>query len=737
MGATNSANEPTLAERTAEAPPPAIPGYEIMDLLGRGGMGRVYRAWRIDMGRFVALKVMMHIPDEISSTRFDQEIRAAAGLHHPNIAQIHETGEVAGLAYYTMELVPGGSLAKQLVGRCIEARTAAHLVAKVARGIHHAHERGIVHRDLKPGNIMLDGATPHGVDPIQNETNWIPKIVDFGLAKSMRADADLTRTGQIVGTPNYMAPEQASGVVAQIGPAADIYSLGAVLYECLTGRPPFTGPDPLRTVLMVLTTEPVSPRRLHGGIPADLETICLKCLEKSPQKRYGSAAALADDLERYLNGQPIVARPVGRWERAGKWMRRNPWQTAATALLGLSLVGTVIGLVLLDASANDLSESNKKLIDANNELTRQKRHGDELLALALHDLDQFTFELSDRLYEIPRGEELRRDLLDRARASLEAFDRLRPSDPDVLMFQRDGYDKLADAEMRLGRSQEALQAETKARGLALQLVELFPGNASQRRRLAAINCRVAILHFGRGELAECEKYSQEAEADIEALVREHANDVETLVLKAHLHYNEYRRATTAGDSDRAEAAMRNSLASHRRIAELDPGNVDRTLARVQAETQLATILAGRGKAAEAKVLLEEAENLVLGVNPPTLVAARNARASVHWARGDLLAAQKQASPAAAAYRLALAEFRTLAEEFSKTPRYRLAMAQMLISIGSAWKKAGRAAEGEKDLRAALEILERLNTDGLFNDAGRFLKDWADDLLLEIRGKKEP
>src|SRR5262245_40694611 len=270
-------------------------------------------------------------PTELA--RFRREAEAVASLCHANIVQIYEVGDHEGRPYFTMELVDGGSLAQKLTATPPPVRWAAELVASLADAVAVAHGAGIVHRDLKPANILL---TADGT----------PKISDFGLARRLKGEGGLTWTGTTVGTPSYMAPEQASDNAGPIGPATDVYGLGAVLYELLTGRPPFRGGNALETCRQVLSDEPVRPSRLNPRVPRDLESVCLKCLQKDPRRRYSSAAALAEDLRRYLLGQVVAARPVGNWERAGKWIRRNPVVARLSAAAVLALVaGTVASLL--------------------------------------------------------------------------------------------------------------------------------------------------------------------------------------------------------------------------------------------------------------------------------------------------------------------------------------------------------------------------------------------------------
>jgi serine/threonine protein kinase len=294
LGRTGAApGSPELAE------PPRLEGFEILGTLGHGGMGVVYKARQAGLDRLVALKVILagaHAsPQEVS--RFRREAETVARLQHPNIVQIYEIGEQEGSPFLALEFVEGGSLADRLDGTPLPPRRVGELVLVLAQAVQHAHARGILHRDLKPANVLL---TQDGT----------PKLTDFGLAKRLDVERGETGTGDILGTPCYMPPEQATGQIHDLGPAADVYALGAILYELLTGRPPFKGATVLETLDQVRTHEPVPPTALQPGLPRDLETICLKCLQKEPRHRYPSAAALADDLQRFLAGEAISARSL-------------------------------------------------------------------------------------------------------------------------------------------------------------------------------------------------------------------------------------------------------------------------------------------------------------------------------------------------------------------------------------------------------------------------------------------
>ncbi|MSR60037.1 MAG: serine/threonine protein kinase [Planctomycetaceae bacterium] len=323
----------------------AIPGYDVGEEIGRGGHGIVYKAMQRGLNRAVALKIIKKgafaSPDEVS--RFLREAESAARVQHPQIVRIYAVGNHDDLPFFAMELLEGGSLGEHCSGTPFPARAAAELMLGLVRAVDHAHRHNVIHRDLKPSNILFD--RPPVRDAATGRMHFdahdgLPKVADFGLAKQSDTDRLETPTVSILGTPSYMAPELALGDARVAGPAADVYSLGAILYELLTGRPPFRGDSPFETLLQVRNDDPVAPRQLQPRLPQDLETICLKCLRKQPKDRYAMAAALAEDLRLFLAGEPIAARPPGPVERVVKWARRNRRRTALI-VLSAGILGTV------------------------------------------------------------------------------------------------------------------------------------------------------------------------------------------------------------------------------------------------------------------------------------------------------------------------------------------------------------------------------------------------------------
>jgi tetratricopeptide (TPR) repeat protein len=389
-------------ERPASTTPrPTITHYELLEELGRGGYGVVYRASDTRLGRTVAVKVLKQgaLADDADRRRFLTEARAAARLNHPNVVGVYEVGEAAGTPYIAMEYLAGGPLSRRLDGTPLPARAAAELVETLARAVAYAHGQGVVHRDLKPGNVLLasggreppgdspsrsPGASPGGLRPPLAGT---PKVADFGTARLLDAPADLTPTQAVLGTPSYMAPEQAGGLSRQVGPAADVYSLGAILYELLAGRPPFRAATPFETLVQVRGQEPVAPRRLNPTVPRDLETIALKCLEKDPARRYPSAAELADDLRLFLDGRPIRARPVGVVGKLVRTGRRHPAVATLSAALVVLVLGSLVTVTVLWRRSVERGER-----AANREALAVRRQ-----AAALEILDFYTRAAGARL----------------------------------------------------------------------------------------------------------------------------------------------------------------------------------------------------------------------------------------------------------------------------------------------------------------------------------------------------
>jgi serine/threonine-protein kinase len=459
-------------------------------------MGLVYRAHHLALDRTVALKVVLggdHASDE-QRARFVTEAQAVAHLLHPNIVQIFEIGQADGLPYFSLELVDGGSLEQRVSRQPQEPRWSAALVETLARAMHAAHRSAVIHRDLKPANVLLT-------------RDGIPKITDFGLAKRLETDSGQTQTGSIMGTPTYMAPEQAWGKTAEVGPHSDLYSIGAILYTLLTGRPPFQGTSALETLEQVRTQEPVSPSRLQPKVSRDLETICLKCLQKEPAKRYATAEALADDLRRFLTGDPIIARPVSAPERLWRLARRNP-KVAALSASVLFLLTAVA--VISTTYAATLRQQNQALRIASERETAARLEAEASIKQAFQQnrsaldawktLGRLTIE---DLKAIPGGQRLRQKFLEEVlhglRKTANGMEPLyqvyrRVESASVADFAMAGVHRLlGDELLELGQMQEARKHYERMDAIAERALAADPGNLDLEYQLA--NSRLVLGNF--------------------------------------------------------------------------------------------------------------------------------------------------------------------------------------------------------------------------------------------------
>lgn len=448
------------ALRTAQAGPlgpgAAFGDYELIEVIAKGGMGVVYKARQRKLNRIVAIKMILagQFADQTDVDRFYAEAEAAGALSHPNIVAIHEVGEVQGQHFFSMDFVEGQSLAALVQESPLPPRRAAELVRTIAETMQFAHDRHIVHRDLKPSNVLLD-------------RKQRPLITDFGLAKQVTSQSQLTMSGAIIGTPSYMPPEQAAGKSEEVGPWSDIYSTGAVLYETLAGRPPFRAATPFETIRQVMEMEPLSPRLVNPNVPRDLETICLKCLQKERARRYATSQELADELGRFLRGEPIQARPISQVARFWRLCRRNPVVSSAIAASILMLIMTaVFTSVAYVRTSAALTQSEQSLREA---------------MAAVNDL--FTRVSEDTLLNQPGMQPLRKDLLQLALSYYQRFLQQRANDPRV-------QDELAAALFRIGLITEVLQSPAEAlpsyeqaRQMQVTLLALRPGDPARLEAL--------------------------------------------------------------------------------------------------------------------------------------------------------------------------------------------------------------------------------------------------------------
>jgi tetratricopeptide (TPR) repeat protein len=604
---TSVADLPQAGDTLARTPAaPDVPGYEVLGELGRGGMGVVYKALQRAADRVVALKMILHgdHAGDDSLIRFRTEARAIARLQHPHIVQIYEVGEQAGLPYFSLEFCPGGSLAKKLSGTPLPPREAAGLVERLSRAVHAAHQEQIIHRDLKPANVLL-------------AADGTPKITDFGLAKRLDAGAGPTQSNVIMGTPSYMAPEQACGDNKQVGPAVDVYALGAILYECLTGRPPFKAAMTWDTLQQVISEEPVSPRQLQSTTPRDLETICLKCLQKESGKRYASAAALAADCAAFLHGEPITARPAGRLERSWRWCKRKPVLASLVLTAGLFVVALVAGVV---GTTLGLVEARRQRDVADKARDHAEQEAVTARAVTAFLQKDLLGQADIGNQPLPGGAAERnpgitvRELLDRAAKAIERKFAEQPETEAAIRLT------LGETYYALGRFAEAQpHLERSVRLRADWLGADHPDTLTSKNSLAE-------LYREQDQYDRAEPLYQEVlEGRTARLGADHPDTLTTKFNLAALYYKH-------GKFDRAEPLYQEVLEG--RSARLGADHPDTRASKYN----LALRYLSQGKLEQAEPLLREAlEGFTArkGADHPDTLRSKNNLAGLYWHQGKL------------------------------------------------------------------------------------------------------
>jgi tetratricopeptide (TPR) repeat protein/tRNA A-37 threonylcarbamoyl transferase component Bud32 len=675
-----------------------VGGYEILEEIARGGMGVVYKARQCSANRIVALKMLRGTQaTQADLQRFRAEVEAVAHLDHPHIVPIYEVGDQDGQPYFSMKLIEGGSLAavrSQESGVSKEnQRDAAGLVAQVARAVHYAHQRGILHRDLKPGNILLDASGQ-------------PHVTDFGLAKRLGEETALTQTGAIIGTPSYMAPEQAGGIRRGVTIAADVYALGAILYELLTGRPPFRAETPLATLLLVQEKQPESPRTHCPGLSRDLETICLKCLEKEPGRRYVSAADLADDLERYLGGEPIRARPAGPAGRLWRWCRRRPVVAGLSVALLFSLVGG-LGLALWkghEAEAN-LREADEQKELAQNHATR----AEERFLLAHRAVNDFCSRVEAELANTPGLQPVRRKLLQEALTYYKEFLRQRGDDPGLRAELADAYHRIAWITAEVGSKAEALAAHQQTQCIYQALVAADPDNESFQVKLASAYHNVAMLQVETGQVADGTANYEKAIALTQDMVRRHPADRQQRYFLANSFNNLANLHRKAGRNTEAIKLHNKARDLRAQLVKEDPKNPQYRSVLASTLQNLGVAHESVGKHREALELYEQARDLRLQLtrDHPKASQFRGELAASWHTVGVAQERLGDRAKALKAYEQALTLREELARAHPGVTGHQLALASSHYSLGVAHGAYGQYARALASHRRAVDILQRL------------------------------
>jgi serine/threonine protein kinase len=715
---------------TREAPSSfAPPGYEILGELGRGGMGVVYRARQRSLNRIVALKVILgagHAGAEQLS-RFRAEATTAARLQHPNIVQVFEVGEHEGQPYFSLEFIEGGSLADFLKGEPQPPRDAAELVRTLALAVQHAHSKGVIHRDLKPANVLLvSGGAVSGESSQPPTTHHSPltihqpKITDFGLAKQQAADSKLTTSGAILGTPSYMAPEQAAGDGKAVGPATDVYALGAILYELLTGRPPFRAASVMDTVLQVMHDDPVPPSRLEPKLPRDLETICLKCLAKKPEQRYSTAAALADDLGRFLNGEPIHARPVSSVVKAWKWSRRHPALAAIVFILAVPLPAMLAVMIYLFVEARSakqqVEQEKEEVAQAHQEAERERKLAQEYLQNALGTMDRILERIGDdRLSRIPAVQEERAAIMAEALAFFETLLRIDSTDPRVREETAQTFARMSRVSLMGGRTTDAAKAGQGSVDLYRSLADQFPDRPEYRNELAQAYMFLGHSHILSADFSAGLKAYESAAAVAEALAREFPGEPAYRATAAECRRSLgyfYTHAGPTGGEEHFKEGMR--LAEE--LFRQHPHNAEYRALLLSLVGGYSQLLALRGRTNEAAPLV--ARGLELTTIPRDKLP-RKGNARLHLDQGTIQVRLAAATLAQRAGRKdhniellrdATAGFEKVIATQSQAFPFRLQALQAYIFLTLALSEKREIAEATRASARALELFDEILRD---------------------------
>jgi serine/threonine protein kinase/tetratricopeptide (TPR) repeat protein len=705
--------------------------FEIRRELGRGGYGVVYLADDPQLGRAVALKVPRAdvLADEELRARFHHEARAAAGLDHPNLVAVYEAGADGAFCYITSAYCPGPSLAQWLKEQAapVPERDAAALVAALADGVQHAHSRGVLHRDLKPANVLLTSSKAQGPNSKEGSSlkdqgpgagPWglnlgpslefepcdlvIPRITDFGLAKLLTADGGQTQSGAVVGTPAYMAPEQAEGKVKEVGTAADVYALGAILYELLTGRPPFQAETVLGMLEQVRTQEPAPPRRLRPHLSRDLETVCLKCLHKEPHRRYPSAHALAEDLRRFLADEPVLARPVGGLERLGRWCKRRP----AAAALVLAAAGFLVTLAVVR------EQSRARLVEEQARTERQRQQAEANLQQALDAVNQYLAEVrADPQLKAHDLRELRRRLLQAAVPFFQQFVAQQPDEPRLQAQRGAAFERLATINLELGDHATALEHNTQALAVFADLVRQDPDATEYEAELAGCHYQRGRLFLDLGRWDEAEAALTQAQSRFARLAADHPEAPRHRQGLANSHTSLGVLGQYTRRLPQAEANYQAALRVQRQLARDYPDQPDHQaeLGRCLHNQGQFYQLHLRGRLADAEKAHREARDVLQPLTQahPTVAKYQELLALSHHRLAFLSQNQRRWDPAAASYRDALAVQEALVRRHPSVPEYRQALAHTYADMVGLYELTNRPREAEAACGKALAIRDQL------------------------------
>lgn len=715
--------------------PEALGRFQLRRELGRGGFGVVYLAYDPKMRRDVALKVphAQSLATPILRQRFQREAHAAAALDHPNLVPVFECGEVGPIGYIASAYCPGPTLAAWLRDRNepVPARLAAALCAALADAVAHAHARGVLHRDLKPSNILLFPSTSNQFST--GGLEFVPRVTDFGLARNFDAsDADaprdaeadhVTLSGVIVGTPTYMSPEQAAGRSSAVGPATDVYGLGVVLYELLAGRPPFVAESALDMLQQVRRDEPVSPRRLRARLPRDLETISLKCLQKEPRRRYASAALLADDLRRFLDGKPILARPVGRLQRGWRWVCREPKVAGLLALFLAALFGGFVGVLWQWQRAEGHATVARAERDAAN---LERAHAEGNFRKARVVVDRLA-QLAEDLRHQPRLSKTRRLVLAEVSDFYQGFVAEKSTDPIVRFEAVKICNRLAELYNWLGQRDKEGEAVRRAAVLADGMIRQYPSNPDYRYE--RVICHVRTAHYLRAmnRFNEALAEYQSAIDSGEALIAEHPGNPnhDSILANAFVNWCSLRY-----DRTHAEEARRGCLRGieiQRRLVDAYPKAAFYRIELAIGLDALSQFQWWDGRRAEAETTCRQAlaMRLALVASQPDVSWNRELLARSQLRVASMLDQTGRPDAGEATYREAISTLTSLVTDFPDVPQYRVSLIGAWADLGALLRKSTRAPDEETALRMSAEISKQL------------VKDFpADETYQQLLGRRK-
>jgi tetratricopeptide (TPR) repeat protein/tRNA A-37 threonylcarbamoyl transferase component Bud32 len=674
-------------------------------------MGVVYKARQVRANRLVALKMVLSgaHASKAQLERFRIEGEAVARLQHPNIVQVYEVAEHDGRPFFSLEFLDGGSLVDHLDGTPWPTLKTAELVETLALAMQHAHDKGIVHRDLKPANILLGGtAKPNHRDGKRaTPSKGIPIITDFGLAKLMESGTGQTQSGDVLGTPSYMAPEQAEGNISAIGPCTDVYALGAILYELLTGRPPFKGTTLLETLEQVRIQEPVPPRQLHLQAPRDLETICLKCLHKEPARRYPSALELAEDLGRFQAGEPIKARPVSLAGRLYRWGRRNP---KIAGLLAALVLVTTVGFISVSALWLH-AETERQRAETNwEEAEAQRGRAENNLKGALAAVDHYFTKVSEnRLLNEPGSESLRRDLLLAARDYYERFIRENEKSPELQAALGKSLYYLGQILADLHSPAEGIKYHRRALVILEQQAKEHPQEASPRVDLATSHHDLGRLYRLTSQNEPSREHYKAALALWEQLVRAHPAELPYRAGLTRTQQGLGNLAKVKGEYQEAEAHYQQALDGRRQLVKQEPRNQQHQRDLAVNCDNLAAVHELMGQSAKTDQEALEAHKALrqLVKNQPTIIRDRDDLARNCYNRGNRLARRGETTQARAAYEEAAAIWQQLERDHPLVAQFHTSSVTVLYELGLLHQRKQENEEAEKQYRKGLKICENL------------------------------